>query len=71
MREIKAEWALELFEFNTRIFPESWNAWDSLGEAHFNLGHKEEAIRAYQKSLELNPDNEAAKRMIARIKGDI
>jgi CubicO group peptidase (beta-lactamase class C family)/Flp pilus assembly protein TadD len=71
MREIKAEWALELFKFNTRIFPESWNAWDSLGEAHFNLGHKEEAIRAYQKSLELNPDNEAAKRMIARIKGGI
>ena len=61
--------ALELFEFNTRIFPESWSAWDSLGEAHFNLGHEEEAIRAYRKSLELNPDNEAAERMIARIKG--
>jgi len=71
MREGQEERALELFEFNTRIFPESWNAWDSLGEAHFNLGHKEEAIRAYQKSLELNPDNEAAKRMIARIKGGI
>jgi tetratricopeptide (TPR) repeat protein len=69
MRGGKAERALELFEFNTRIFPESWNAWDSLGEAHFNLGHKEEAIRAYQKSLELNPDNEAAEKMIARIKG--
>ena len=63
------ERALELFEFNTRIFPESWNTWYRLGEAHFNLGHKEEAIKAYKKSLELNPDNEAAKKMIAKIKG--
>jgi len=71
MRGGLAERALELFEFNTRIFPESWNAWDSLGEAHFNLGHKEEAIRVYKKSLELNPDNEAAEKMIARIKDNI
>lgn len=70
MREGQAERALELFELNTRIFPESWNTWDSLGEAYFNLGHPEEAIKAYEKSLELNPDNEAAKRMLARIKGD-
>ena len=71
MRTGQGERALELFEFNTRVFPESWNTWDSMGEAHLNLGHKEEAIRAYQKSLELNPDNEPAKRMIARIKGGI
>ena len=70
MREGQAERALELFEFNTRIFPESWNAWDSLGEAHFNLGHKQEAIRAYKKSLELNPDNKAAEKMIEWIRRD-
>ncbi len=69
MRGGMGERALELLEFNTRIFPKSWNSWNSLGRAHFNLGHKEEAIRAYQKSLELNPDNEAAKKMIAKIKG--
>jgi len=70
MREGQGERALELFELNTRIFPESWNIWDSLGEAHLNLGHKEEAIRAYKKSLELNPDNEAAEKMIAWIRRD-
>jgi tetratricopeptide (TPR) repeat protein len=70
MRGGMGERALELFEFNTRIFPESWNAWDSLGEAYLNLGHKEEAIRAYKKSLELNPDNKAAEKMIAWIKED-
>jgi len=70
MRRNMEERALEIFEFNTRIFPESWNTWDSLGEAYFNLGHKEEAIKAYKKSLKLNPKNEAAKRMISRIKVD-
>jgi CubicO group peptidase (beta-lactamase class C family) len=68
MRGDMGERALDLFEFNTRIFPESWNTWDSLGEAHFNLGHKEEAIKAYKKSLELNPDNKDAEKMIERIK---
>jgi CubicO group peptidase (beta-lactamase class C family)/tetratricopeptide (TPR) repeat protein len=70
MKEDMGERALELFKFNTRIFPESWNTWDSLGEAHLNLDHKEEAIRAYKKSLELNPDNKAAEKMIAWIRGD-
>ncbi len=70
IREGQEERALELFELNTRLFPESWNAWDKLGEAHFNLGHKEEAVSAYKKSLELNPENEPAKRMIARIRED-
>jgi len=69
MRAGQAERALELFELNTRIFPESWNTWDSLGEMLFNLGHNEAAIKAYEKSLELNPDNEPTKRMLAMIKG--
>jgi len=70
MRGGSGERALDIFKLNTRMFPESWNAWDSLGEAHLNLGHKEEAINAYKKSLELNPDNEAAKRLITRINED-
>lgn len=65
----QTERALEMFELNTRIFPESWKTWDTLGEAYLNLDHREEAIKAYEKSLKLNPDNEAAGRMIARIRG--
>jgi cytochrome c-type biogenesis protein CcmH/NrfG len=33
------------------------------------LGHDDEAIRAYERSLALNPDNTNAKTMIARIRG--
>jgi len=68
MRGEKKERALELFEFNTRLFPKSWNAWDKLGEAYFNLGHKEKALKAYQKSLKLNPGNENAEKRISSIK---
>jgi CubicO group peptidase (beta-lactamase class C family) len=28
------EWAVELFELNTRLFPDDGNLWDSLGEAY-------------------------------------
>ena len=60
--------ALAIFELNTRVFPQAYNTWDSLGEAHMVLGNDEGAIRAYQRSLQLNPDNANAKAMIARIR---
>jgi CubicO group peptidase (beta-lactamase class C family) len=65
----RAEQALEVFELNTRVFPEAFNTWDSLGEAHMVLGHDGEAIRCYERSLELNPNNTNAEEMIARIRG--
>jgi CubicO group peptidase (beta-lactamase class C family) len=69
MRLQQTEQALAIFELNTRVFPDAFNTWDSLGEAHMNLGHDEEAIRAYERSLELNPENTNAKTMIERIRG--
>jgi Tfp pilus assembly protein PilF len=65
----KPEQALKVFELNTRVFPEAWNTWDSLAEAHMTLGHDAEAIRFYERSLELNKDNSNAKERIAKIKG--
>jgi CubicO group peptidase (beta-lactamase class C family) len=69
LRTERAEQALAVFELNTRVFPDAFNTWDSLGEAHMILGHDDEAIRAYQRSLELNPDNTNAETMISRIRG--
>jgi Tfp pilus assembly protein PilF len=39
-------------------YPKFWNAYDSLGEAFLKAGQKELAIMNYQKSVELNPQNQ-------------
>ena len=62
--------ARDSFELGTRVFPDSANLWDSLGEALMTLGEHEQSIRCYQKSLELNPENSNAVAMIARMKAE-
>ncbi len=59
--------AIEIFELNVRTFPNSANAYDSLGEAYFNKGDKKSALFNYKKSLELNPNNAGAKEIIGKI----
>ena len=59
--------ALKFLKLNTELFPEAFNTWDSLGEAHMKLGNDDKAIASFQKSLELNPENTNAQEMIARI----
>ena len=65
--------AISVFERNTAAHPESWNAWDSLGEACAAGGQRDRAIAAYEKSVKLNPENrngaEALKRLRTRGEG--
>jgi tetratricopeptide (TPR) repeat protein len=60
--------AISVLTRNTERYPDSWNTWDSLGEAYYVKGDKESAIAHYKKSLELNPNNENAKRMLKKIR---
>jgi tetratricopeptide (TPR) repeat protein len=53
--------ATALFKLTVQLFPGSWNAYDSLGEAYMRAGQKQLAIDNYKKSLELNPANDNAK----------
>ncbi len=64
----KLEEALKLFELNTMLFPDSYNVWDSYGEALLLHGDKEKARKMYEKSLELNPDNGNAKEVLSKLK---
>ena len=48
--------ALEFFIMNTENFPDSYNAYDSLGEAYEVLGNDMKASESYKKSLVLNPN---------------
>lgn len=61
------ESAISVFELNVEIFADSANAWDSLGEALMTKGDHSLAIRYYQRSLELDPQNHNARAMIERM----
>jgi CubicO group peptidase (beta-lactamase class C family) len=50
--------AILVLRKNVELHPDSWNAYDSLGEAYLKDGNKELATKNYQKSVELNPKNE-------------
>ena len=52
--------AIEIFKLNVEMFPQGFNAYDSLGEAYMENGDKQLAIQNYKKSLELNPKNTGA-----------
>lgn len=49
--------AMAVFTLVTELYPESANAWDSLGEAQALAGHRARAAYCYARSLRLNPDN--------------
>ncbi len=49
--------AIEIFKLNAERYPQSFNVYDSLGEAYMIDGDIESAIENYERSLELNPDN--------------
>jgi tetratricopeptide (TPR) repeat protein len=66
--EIEA--AVAIFELNTETFPLSAKVWDSLAEAVMASGDKESAILHYRRSLDLDPGNSNALRMIARMEGE-
>lgn len=58
--EYDVDQAIELFALNTMNYPGSYNAFDSLAEAYMESGDVTASIANYEKSLELNPDNQNA-----------
>ncbi|WP_298424306.1 S41 family peptidase [uncultured Kordia sp.] len=63
----RTEDAIKIFKLLVAEFPNSFNAYDSLGEVYFLNGNIELALKNYRKSLELNPKNENAERYITNI----
>jgi CubicO group peptidase (beta-lactamase class C family) len=49
--------AIEVLKQNVADYPQSFNVYDSLGEAYAANGDKELAIKNYERSIELNPAN--------------
>jgi len=63
----KTKEAIEVFKYAVSEYPESANSYDSLGEAYMKSGDKKNAIKNYKKSLELNPNNDNAKKMLKEL----
>ncbi len=59
--------AFEVFKTDIGLFPMSWNVYDSYGEILLKVGRKEDAIKMYKKSIELNPDNQNGKKVLEGI----
>lgn len=57
LAEGKKKEALAVFDLNVAAFPNSFNVYDSRGEAYMAIGDKAASIKDYKKSLELNPRN--------------
>lgn len=65
----KTNEAITVFTILVNAFPESANGFDSLGEAYMKAGNKQEAIKNYKKSIELDPKNDNARKMIEKMNG--
>ncbi|OUL62843.1 serine hydrolase [Flavobacterium sp. AJR] len=63
--------SIQIFALNCNEYPNSANTYDSLGEIYELTGNLNLAKKNYQKSLELNPKNDNAKQMLAKIENRI
>jgi tetratricopeptide (TPR) repeat protein len=60
--------AVVLFKLNTKAYPDSANAWDSLGDGYEAMNDIQNARMAYARSVELNPGNEHAKGELVKLR---
>ena len=60
--------AIEVFKLGVELYPKSANGYDSLAEACMKNGQNELAIKNYEKSLELNPENQNARDMLKKLR---
>ena len=69
LRRKRVPEAIEILKLNVEAYPNSANAYDSLGEAYFVSGNTPQAIQNYEKSLSLDPANTNAAMMLKKLKG--
>jgi Flp pilus assembly protein TadD len=59
--------AIRVFQLNVEAYPQSGNTYDSLGEAYMDDGNKAQAVANYQRSLQINPRNANAVKMLQKL----
>jgi uncharacterized protein len=66
VRDKKLNDALIIFKLNTELYPSAYNTWDSYGECLLLLGKETDGLQAYRKSLDLDPNNKNAERILQK-----
>lgn len=59
---------IQVFLLATKLYPKSANLYDSLAEGYLFLGKTEKAIESFERSLDLNPQNQNAINRLAQLK---
>jgi len=57
-----------VFQLNAALYPDSFNVYDSLGEAFMLSGDNTSALENYEKSIHINPENKNAQLVINKLK---
>ena len=65
----KVDSAIVVFQKNTKDYPKSWNAYDSLGEAYATKGDKRKAREQYGRALAMTKDPNQQKRISGILAG--
>ncbi len=65
----KIDEAIMVFKRNVELYPNSWNVYDSLGEAYMKKGDMQLAVENYKKSVKMNPRNEGGINALKKLQG--
>jgi len=69
LQDGKTPQAIRVFRAYVELYPDSWNAYDSLGEALLKSGDTAGAQKMYEKSVSLKPDSKSGLEALQKIRG--
>ncbi|MDH7448419.1 serine hydrolase [Aquimarina sp. 2201CG14-23] len=71
LKNDKFDEALKIFKLAIETFPNKYNPHHSYADGLMKIGKKREALASYKKSLEINPNNGRAARMIEKLENEM
>jgi hypothetical protein len=61
--------SIKYYKAAIQVDPQNWKAYQALGSCEYRLGQKDEAIRDYNQSLAINPNNPGLQDFVNQISG--
>ncbi|MEP6787472.1 MAG: tetratricopeptide repeat protein [Acidobacteriota bacterium] len=70
LQQKRVDDAVQIFKLNARDFPNSANAFDSLGDGYAAAGRRDDAIKAYEQALSIDPNFASSADSLRKLKGN-